>query len=131
MAGDVGGIDPAHPSLFTAMAGLTGALAGAIGLWLANRLLGKAAFQTAINDGFTKLTQELQEERESLRKTLNEERVSWAAERATLQGEIRNLMQTIESLKNALRRHGVPIAEGRALEPDAGALILPAPKDTP
>jgi len=122
----VGGVDPAGAGLLTAIAGLCGALLGAVGLWLANRLLGKAAFQTAINDGFSKLTDQLQEERDRYGRALDAERLSWAAERATLRGEIRNLMQSIESLKAALRRAGVAIPgpEPAVLEPEAGATIL-------
>ncbi len=133
VAGDVGGIDPAHPSLLTAIAGLFGAALGAVGLWLANRLLGKAAFQTAINDGFAKLLQAQQSESESLRGELEAARVSWAAQRATFEGEIRNLVQAVESLKAELRRHGIPIPGARISgnEADPGALILETPKDKP
>ena len=110
--------------LLAAASAVMGAALGALGLWLANRLLGKAAFQTAINDGFAKLTEQLQEERDGYRRSLDAERLSWAGERATLRGEIRNLMQSIESLKSALRRHGVPIPEGHSVEPEVGAEIL-------
>ena len=131
MAHDVGGVDPSHQSLFAALAAMAGAALGAFGLWLANRMLGKAAFQTAINDGFAKLTKELQEERDGYRIELTRERVSWAAERATLQGEIRNLMQSIESLKNELRRNGIaiPLGSMAGREPEPGATILPASSD--
>lgn len=124
LAGDVGHVDPAHAGLLTAVAGFLGAVVGACGLWLANRLMGKAAFQSAINDGFAKLTDQLQEERDGYRKALDAERLTWAGERATLKGEIRNLMQAIESLKAELRRHGVPIPEGQRPAPEVGALII-------
>jgi hypothetical protein len=66
--GDLGGVDPAHTGLLPALTGMIGAALGGFGLWLANRMLGKAAFQNAINDGFAKLTNEIQEERDALRK---------------------------------------------------------------
>lgn len=105
MAGEVAGVDAAQQGLITAMWTFAGVVVGACGLWLANRLLGKAAFQTAINDGFSRLVNELQEERER-------ERVAWAAERAQLRGEIINLTQAVESLKSHLRRSGLAIPEG-------------------
>jgi hypothetical protein len=133
VAGDVGGFDPAHPSVLTAFAGLLGAALGAVGLWLANRLLGKAAFQTAINDGFAKLTQAQERANETLEERLVAERVAWAAERATFQGEIRNLVQAVESLKAELRRHGIPIPEARisGREAEPGAVILDTPREKP
>lgn len=95
-----------------------GAAVGAAGLWLANRLVGKAAVQSALNSGFQTLFTELQEERALLVSTLKEERVqsdkdrvAAAAERSELRGEIRNLMQTVESLKSLLRRNGVQIPD--------------------
>lgn len=95
-----------------------GAAVGAAGLWLANRLVGKAAVQSALNSGFQTLFTELQEERALLVATLKEERiqsdkdrVAAATERSELRGEIRNLMQTVESLKSLLRRHGVSIPD--------------------
>jgi hypothetical protein len=128
--GDLGGVDPAHTGLLPALTGMIGAALGGFGLWLANRMLGKAAFQNAINDGFAKLTNEIQEERDALRKTLAAAEVRWAAERASLQGEIRNLNQHIQSLKSELRRRGVPIAEASiaASEPDPGAVIIESDK---
>lgn len=133
LAGDVGGIDPAHPGLLAALAGILGAAIGGFALWLANRLLGKAAFQTAINDGFAKLASAQDRANAKLEKQLTAERIGWAAERATLQGEIRNLMQAVDSLKSELRRHGIPIPLGSMAgrEPDAGATIFQTPKDKP
>lgn len=135
MASDVGGVDPSHHGVLAALAAIGGAALGAFGLWLANRLLGKAAFQTAINDGFAKLTKELQEERDVYRRELTKERIEWAGERATLQGEIRNLMQSIESLKNELRRHGIAIPQGSVVgrEPLGGVTIIERrdPPETP
>ncbi|HJR83457.1 MAG TPA: hypothetical protein VJ775_05975 [Sphingomicrobium sp.] len=115
-----------HVGFFGWLTGIATAGLGAFGLWLANRMLGKAAFQTAINDGFAKLTKELQHERDALREELKVERLRGEGERASLKGEIRNLMQTIESLKSELRRHGVPIPEGSAIgrSPEAGAVII-------
>ena len=130
VAGGAPDIGAVHPTALTTLAGFLGAAMGALGLWLANRLLGKAAFQTAINDGFAKLTADLQEERADLRRELDDARLHWAGERASLQGEIRNLNQTIESLKAWFRRNGVPIPEPTIAggAPDPGAVILDAPK---
>lgn len=121
-----------HVGFFGWIGGIATAALGAVGLWLANRMLGKAAFQTAINDGFAKLTAELRKERDDLRAELHQERVVGAAERASLKGEIRNLMQTIESLKSELRRHGLPIPEGSGIgrEPEVGAIIIDKGRET-
>lgn len=93
------------------VATLVGALLGAAGLWFANRLLGKAAFQTAINHGFKELTDQLQEERRGLMAELSAERMANSAERSQMRGEISNLRQVVESLKNVLRMNGLPIPE--------------------
>lgn len=83
-----------------ALATGVGAVIGAFGLWLANRLLGKAAFQQAMNAGF----QVLMERAEALHA---EERRSWHEERLSLRGQILNLTQTIASQNAALRRAGI------------------------
>lgn len=94
-----------------AVIGTAGAGIGAFGLWLANRMLGKAAFQTAINSGFKELTDQLQEERQALMAELSAERLANHQERTQLRGEVSQLRQVVESLKNLLRRHGVDIPE--------------------
>lgn len=99
----------------TALTAGGSAIMGAFGLWLANRLMGKAAFQSAIGDGFNKLTDQLQEERAELRRQMNEERIRAAAEHAELRGEIINLTQVVEGLKSILRRHGIPVPKAKAL----------------
>ncbi|MET3527277.1 hypothetical protein [Phenylobacterium koreense] len=100
---------PDAPGLWTALAGAIGAAFGGVSLWLANRLMGKAAFQQAINSGFSELTKQLREERDFFRNQLAEERIAWAAERAEANGKILNLTQSIESLKHLLIRHGIPV----------------------
>lgn len=109
-----------------ALASTAGAVFGGFALWAANRLMGRAAFQTAINDGFNKLTEQLQEERNQALNELQAERVAWAAERAELKGEIRGLTQAVESLHRELVRHGIPLPQqsraGRS--PELGATIL-------
>jgi hypothetical protein len=95
----------------TPIATAFGAVAGACGLWVANRMMGKAAFQTAINSGFEKLTDQLQEERKALTDQLDAERLAWSSERAQLRGDIINLTQAVESLKAYLRRNGLDIPE--------------------
>lgn len=134
MAGDVPGLDPATAKTFLGwLSGLATATVGALGLWLAQRVLGKAAFQTAINDGFAKLTAELQEERDQLKRELaaehariQAERVTWATDRASMLGEIRNLKQLVQSLKALLRKHGVEIPgePGVEVDPLTGVVTL-------
>lgn len=92
------------------------AIIGAIGLWFANRVLGKAAFQEAINQGFNSLLITLQKERDgleaevhALRKDLDEKERSHQRDRDALRGEIRNLGQIVESLKNYITRNGLEI----------------------
>lgn len=111
----------------TAMTAAGSAAMGAFSLWLANRLLGKAAFQTAINNGFQALTNELQEERKALLKQLNEVQIQAAGERAELRGEIINLTQVVEGLKSILRRHGIPVPKSKALL--GGEMITLAQED--
>lgn len=96
---------------FAPLVGSMTALIGALGLWLANRMLGKAAFQQAINSGFKELTESLQEERAALLAERDGERLAWAAERAQLRGDIINLTQAVESLKAYLRRNGLEIPD--------------------
>jgi hypothetical protein len=122
-AGDVGGVDPAHAGgLLGWLGGAVTAGLGAFGLWLANRTLGRAAFQTAMNDGFSKLTDQLQEERKEMQARWDAERIAWAAERAQLRGEIINLTQAVESLKSLLRRSGIQVPDIRT--PPADYVVL-------
>lgn len=108
---------------FTPLIAVVSGAIGAFGLWLANRMLGKAAFQTAIGDGFMKLTDQLQEERATLLRTLADERIAWASERAQLRGEVINLTQAVESLKHLLRRNGLDVPETHTPPPDF--MVLP------
>jgi cell division septum initiation protein DivIVA len=127
VAGDVPGLDPAHATgILGWLGGLATATVGAIGLWLAQRVLGKAAFQTAINDGFSKLTADLQEERDRLTKEVAAERQAfaadrlvWSEEKAQLKGRIRQLEQQLESLHRKLG-----LETPGHLEPEAGATQL-------
>lgn len=104
------GYDPVSAkTVLTWLSGLATATIGGAGLWLAQRVLGKAAFQTAINDGFSKLTQELQEERDRLRSDaevervkLAAERIAWSEERFLLKGRIRQLEQQVQGLEERL-----------------------------
>lgn len=85
---------------FTPALALVSAAIGAAGLWLANRMMGKAAFEQAMNSRF----QVLMERTEAFHAT---ERASWHEERLHMRGEIVNLKQTVATLTNALRRFGV------------------------
>lgn len=89
---------PEAAPAWVAITGVVGAALGAFGLWLANRMLGKAAFQTAINSRFRDLTYQLQEARDFFRHRMAAERVVWATERADFGGQIRNVTQALESL---------------------------------
>jgi hypothetical protein len=109
VAGGVGGVDPAHAGVLASIAAIFGAALGAFGLWLANRMLGKAAFQTAINTGFKELTDQLQEERRLMREEQAAERLAAASAQAQLRGDIINLTQVIEGLKKILRENGIPV----------------------
>lgn len=87
------------------LTGITGIL-GIVGLWVGNRVLGKAAFQTAMNQGFLGLLSEVRAEKAELiqlleteRGRFDEERTLWRAERVQLQGEVRQLQQTMESMR--------------------------------
>lgn len=106
-----------------------GALIAALGAWLANRLIGKAAWQQSLNTGFEKLVAALQAERLALVEDFKHERHTLEtrlaeleaeyetakaeahAERVQLRGEIRNLTQVIRSLESTLRAAGIPIPE--------------------
>lgn len=138
----VAGVPDIEPSWAAAISAGTTAILGGCGLWLANRLMGKAAFQTAINNGFKGLLDELQEDRKRLLETLDAERKAFANERlhaageaAQLRGDILNLTQVIESLKAQLRLHGIPIPESRKPSPEqiaAGLIVLdPTPLPEP
>lgn len=81
-----------QPGLFA----LAGTVFGGLCLYAAQAIMGKAAFQTAINQGFDRLCAQLQEENRVLREERNE-----------LIGETRNLKQTVRSLITMLRRQGV------------------------
>lgn len=97
---------------------IVSAVLGAMGLWLANRVMGKAAFQTAINQGFEALTNQLQEERKQLLAEIEMGRARGRAERAELADKIADLVRTVEGLKALLRAHGIDIPD------DIAAMVL-------
>lgn len=112
--------------------------------WMANRVVGKAAFQQAINTGFKGLLDSLREEHKDCHERLEklEERYDAAklrgvSERAQLRGEIINLTQVVLSLARILRHHGIPIPEGHlpnSLLNDGSDLVLfqeELPRDDP
>lgn len=127
MAGDVGGVDVSSAGgPLAALAGAVGAALGAFGLWLANRMLGKAAIQTALNGMAKDLIDQLQEERAAMKASWDAERVTAAAREAQLRGEIINLTQAVESLKALLRRKGIDVPEVHS--PAADFMILDGDK---
>lgn len=85
---------------FAPLIGVATAALGAFGLWLAQRMLGKAAFEQAMNARF----QVLMDRTDALHK---EERAAWQAERLELLGKIVNLQQIVATLTASLRRQGV------------------------
>lgn len=97
---------------------------GAVGLWLANRMAGKAAVQAALNQGFEKLYTELHAQLVEERKQRNADRIRYEATTSQLQGEINNLTQALESLKHELRRHNIPIPLLRSPPPASGFIVL-------
>lgn len=80
-------------------------------LFLAQRLVGKAAWQAAITAANSDLINQLQEERKDYLTERNAERLQWAQERSQRDGEIVNLTQALESLKSYLRREGIEVPE--------------------
>lgn len=102
--------------------------------WLANRVVGKAAFQQAINTGFKGLLdtiraehQECQDRLGKLEEKYDAAKLRGTAERAQLRGEITNLSQIILSLSRILRLHGIPIPDGKlptSLLNDGSDLVL-------
>jgi hypothetical protein len=97
---DDGGAAASQAGLIAAAATALGAALGAFGLWLANRMLGRAAFEAAMTGRF----KEIMDQQRAFH--VEKER-AWDAERLTLRGEIVNLKQTIASLASDLRRRGV------------------------
>jgi hypothetical protein len=107
---------------FAPFVGMVSAALGAAGVWLASRVMGKAAFQQAINAGFMGLNERLAEESARRDAGHAEERIRWAAQRAQFEGEIINLTQAVESLKAHLRRAGLAIPEDHS--PPTGQMLI-------
>jgi hypothetical protein len=102
--------------LLTALSSGFVAIIGAGSVWLAQRLVGKAAWQNALTAGAKDLIDQLQEERAEYQKIIRTMRDEWATERlatagerSSLRGEIINLTQVIEGLKTILRNNGIPV----------------------
>lgn len=109
--------------LGTVVTSVVSAVFGALGLWWANRVLGKAAFQTAINQGFEALTNQLQEERVQLLAEIEQGRTRGREERAALTEKINELVRTVEGLKSLLRAHGIDVPDGHGPE-EIAAMVL-------
>lgn len=109
--------------LGTIVTSVVSAAFGALGLWWANRVLGKAAFQTAINQGFEALTNQLQEERKELLAEIEEGRRRGRDERAALTAKINELVRTVEGLKALLRVNGIDVPESHGPD-EIAALVL-------
>lgn len=131
-----------YQSILAWVGGVFTAGVGALGLWLANRLMGKAAFQQAINNGFKDLLDKVNADRDRLTTELHQEKVeaererhrlaavladkeiAAAAERAQLRGEIINLTQVVESLKALLRANGIPVPQSKVKGPVASMIVM-------
>lgn len=102
--------------------------------WLANRVVGKASFQQAINNGFKDLLdtvraehKECQDRLGALEAKYDAAKLRGVSERAQLRGEIINLTQVVLSFARILRHHGIPIPDGQlptSLLNDGSDLIL-------
>lgn len=110
-----GGIDPHAASGFTpwiaAISGIGAAIVAALGGWLANSALGKAALENIVTARLELLLNEREEDYkrtrddlDTLRQKFEAAEIKWDAERADLKGEIRGLRQLNESLNRALER---------------------------
>jgi len=75
---------------------------GAISVWVANQVSGKAAMQTAINDGFEKLLEQVTSAHE-------EERNAWLEKQAHLEQSIKELTIAVRALVASLNQHGIPL----------------------
>lgn len=86
--------------MIAAAATALGAAIGALGLWLANRMLGKAAFEAMMTTRF----KEIMDQQRALHA---EERAVWQAERLQLRGEIVNLKMAVAGLTARLSSEDV------------------------
>ncbi len=131
LGGTVKGRDVAdgNGTLYGAIATGVGGFLGATGLWLANRLVGKAAVQNAIQSGFSSLVsalqkerEELQEERTHLLKNIAELRLQLdeaSLDRENLRGEIRQLKQILESASRPAGKEALVELSKKPADPSA------------
>lgn len=77
---------------------------GGIGTWAAQRVLGKAAFQDAINTGFSQLLEQEQKARSELRAEL-------ATERARCDANMVRLFKIIAALKGSMAKAGLDVPD--------------------
>jgi hypothetical protein len=126
MTAPSGGL-PAEPGSGVIAAGLSaiGAFIGGVAVWVANRTLGKAAFQNAMNDGFTRITASLSAQLEEaraankeLRGELDHLKVKHAREESQRKGEMANMYSTIEALQRQLKMRGINVPQPRRSEDD-------------
>lgn len=113
----------ASAAWFAPVLAFVSAIAAATILFFARRLVGKAAWETAMATANKDLIDQLQEERRDFIQMRNAERIEWASERSQLHGEIINLTQAFESLKSYLRREGINVPE-TAYHPFAGVIVI-------
>lgn len=121
---------PLLPAFWTATAAIVAAAFGAVATWLAHRLVGKAAFQQAINDGFSDLLDRVtaqergcREELDAIREQFEAARNAAALRDIQFRGAIANLQQTIQSLVTLLRERGIPLPAHINLDPPPPLLL--------
>lgn len=108
---------------------LLGAAATAIGaalLWMAQRLLGKAAVQTSLNQGFKELMEQMRTElreachqRDEFKVLLAREREGREADRLRFNGEMSQLRAMCEGMERLLRNAGIemPLRKTFTIQP--------------
>lgn len=103
---------------FTPATALASSAVTAFVVWAGQRLIGKAAWQTAITAANRDLIDQLQEERSTLRDEFDTYKVESLADRTRLHNEIYNLTQALQSLHALLRREGVEVPLSHYRETD-------------
>lgn len=97
----------------TVMVGVASSLVTAVLAWLGNRLVGKAAIQTAVTGAFKEVMDQMRQE---LRIALRE-RDEARHRQLELEGEIRQLKAINEALERVIVQHQLPLPPSPASPP--------------
>lgn len=104
--------------------------AGGILLWMAQRLLGKAAVQTSLNQGFKELMEQMRTElreachqRDEFKTLLEREREGREGDRLRFNGEMNQLRNMCESMERLLRGAGIEMPLRKAYNVQAIEVI--------